>query len=40
MILEVEMEVIVLALMILGLIIVFTIDTIQKRRKFLQRANN
>jgi len=33
-ILKVEMERIILTLMLLGLILVFTIGTIQKRRKF------
>ena len=36
---ETEMEIIILGLMIFSLIIIMAIDTTQKRRKFIEKAN-
>jgi hypothetical protein len=36
---EINMELIVLSLMILGLLTVFTVDVIQKRRAFVSNSN-
>jgi len=36
---EIEMESIILAFLILGLLVVFAVDTLQKRNNFLTKMN-
>jgi hypothetical protein len=36
---EIDMEIIVLSLMTLSLLMIFAVDTIQKRRRYLNKGN-